>query len=444
MDDQLKKLEELPLPELISVSEADEHFLYLAKNVTQHKFSSKALKIQTPFVESSNVSDLTSETDDFIEIRHFETASKLLENFGHLIPNLTVEYRKIGNDENADAINKLINTQCADTLIQFDVINHKNHFFDEMTGQFPKVKHLSFDGHFDNLGNANSCFGELFPSVQHLTLKYMMVNHTICLERKFPHLVHLNVYMNLVKRSNSLNEELLVALFKKNQHIRSLSSSGISRYLLNAAAEELPNLKELRVDFYYEDSKDGRPYAGSNKQIRFENVTKFSMTGSSHSMPSDIHFNRLIELQTDTFPRTCSRWIDFIERNEHLEKLRIYGHYLNHTEFSRIAAAKLNLTEMTVDLAFDVENELIVQFINSHKQLNKFNLKLISEDIANTTVDVLQKNIDSKWKISKHSTEIVLEGEIRNVPSNSNCCKTNVYSVFLFVSFLLVIFLNFN
>lgn len=440
--DQLKKtLEELSLQQLILESRTNDHLLDLCKNVTQKRFTEKHFKIISPFVAYTSSENYTKETKDFVETQHFDTAVEVLQIFGKSISKITVEYNRPDNDPEADTINKLINSQCADTLIEFDVTNQKSFFFRDISKPFTNVQKLSLKGSFENLVSPNASLDDLFPSLTHLTLNHISVKSTIGLDNKYSRLEQLDVSIFLAKRWGSLTEEFIVSLLKKNSQIRRLGLSGVSPFILSAAAEELPTLEELSIDFYFENQKDGKPYNATPKQIHFSTVKKFKMTGSSHSIPANIHFPNLIEFHTNTFPRDCPRWINFIETNNNLQKLVIYGQNLNQTIFSRIAAAKLNLIEISAEVAFDVKDALIVKLIKNNKNLQKFYLKFISDDLATATKDTLEEELGKEWRVEQYSNTLTLS-KIVNDPNNANAFKVNVYIVFLFVSYLAVSNIN--
>lgn len=94
-------------------------------------------------------------------------------------------------------------------------------------------------------------------------------------------------------------------------------------------------------------------------------------------MPSDLSFANLIEFQTDTNPRSCSRWIEFVEKNKYLKKYEVVGHFLGNREVLRLAEANLNLVEVIFRCEGDVEFETIAKFIKNTNKLEKLQLTFV-------------------------------------------------------------------
>lgn len=416
LDCQLLIVEQLPLTALITMAETNKYFLQLARDVFERKFSKTRVEFQAPFMNSPKV---YSQTVGPVKIKDLETVSKVLKYFGRSIESLKVRYYTSDNKTHAN-INQLINSQCADTLKQFNVVSYKNRFFDDFSAPFKKVENVSVRGVFNRFGGDDFCFDALFPSMHRLSLELAEGLNMSWFHREFKHLEHVNIDLCAYDAPGCFSEQVLEKFFEKNAQIRSLKISYFTRNLLKHAARDLEKLENLQIEMHEDQPEDDSTENGhhiilaDDSEIYFEHLKSLSMKRSSNSLPKNITLRNLIELQTDAYPRKCLRWIEFVESSASLRKLTLNGRHLRKEEVSRLAAANLHLTEARIKCKSDVDYETIAKFIENSKFLKRLSIKFSRTSIPHVTfhtiLELLKQNFGDKWTINgTDSREIILE-----------------------------------
>lgn len=417
IDCHLLILESLELRGLLSLAETNKHFANLAVNVYRRKFASKTVTIVTPFTTNKNLLYyyFAQLRDDGITIQYMDAVSQMLKHFGHLIPNLHLQYAFHYTDE-YEEINKLINLYCVETLTSITIQIHKKSFFDSFTKPFKRVENVEIYGDFNTLGNYELSFNQLFPAMRRLYLGDVKVLDRSCIDHEFPHLEDLTVYL---ATSNELcfNEAETEKLITKNPQIKNLKLISSSQSLLRFVAKHLPNLERLTLVWYQE-----KPIANLNViEMHFENLKTFRMEEGSHSMPINITFGNLVEFESDIYPKDCSRWLDFVVRDKNLKRLQVIGiedrleeRLLSNVEILRLAAARTNLNEISFKCEENVKDESIVKLIENTKQLKILKLEKDVYGMVNprsfvTTAKILQTKIGGEWSVHETEWEIELK-----------------------------------
>lgn len=410
LDCQLMIFEKLSFSGLISMMETNKYFSQLATDVFRRKFSGTRIQFQAPLLDTTVT---YNQTEGPIKLKDFDTISKVFKYFGPLIKSLKAKYLT-SDMEIQTTINQLINTQCSDTLKQFDIISYKNNFFDDFSKPFKGVENVSVRGLFARFGGEDFCFSTLFPNMQRLTLQLAKGQNMSWFDREFKHLTHVNIDFCYYDAPGCFDEEILEKFVNKNPQIQSLRISYLSRKLLKYIAKRLNSLETLQVE-YYDDDDDTTLQNDDRDEIYFENLKNLTMKRGDQSMPRNIFFQNLVELRTDANPRKCTRWIEFIETNKNLKKLVVFGRFLKKEEIVRMAAAKLNLVEVTMRCKKDMDYQTIVTFIEKSNQLRKLTLKFNKESMPRESFDtitkLMQKNLSVQWRMTEEAElcEIYLE-----------------------------------
>lgn len=375
--DQIHLLESLDLDNLTSFAETNLHFSLLAADVFRRKHSMKVVKIINPFmVGYGNIVDY----GHTIYIQQFGTILRVLKYFGRSISHLVIEY----NDENdlimdnssINVLSKFINTYCSSSLIHLQIRNYHATFFDEMTMPFKGVKHLSLHGRFKQLASSTLTFSKLFPALQNLSLKYMHIKNTNCIDQGFSSLTHLYVDIWHLHIPKHFNENDVERLLRKNQQIKSLKLSHSSRNFLKIVNEILPNLESLELDIY-----NPRRSNNDDEPIVFEHVKNFTISRSDVSAPSNIFFPKLEEFHTDISETKDDNWIDIVKENSHLIKLHVENGFVSDQQLKKLSVVSSNLTEVYFNLGTYVKYVTVCSFVKNNKDLKR--LHLCRSEVAN-------------------------------------------------------------
>lgn len=203
--------------------------------------------------------------------------------------------------------------------------------------------------------------------------------------------------------SNGVTEAEAKNVLSKNNQICSVELQSATRELVKFAAQNLPELKCLTLTKYQGGVSDD--------EIHFKNVYNYSVViGSNNKVtPENIIFTNLRVFQTDALPSKNLWWIDFIGENENLTTLVQHSVTLNNQAFLELSEAllNLNLEEVSVVLAADVDAQNVVQFVEDNIELKKLNIKAYknNEPIAKA----LRKEFGNKWTLTQSTFEINLE-----------------------------------
>lgn len=415
-DCQLLVLNHLKLPELATMAETSKYFLSLAVGVFKRKYSRKSIKIMGSFAIGS-VKHIHY-NDDSIELQDYETIPKVLRYFGHLIRRLQVEYYVVF-DKEIKNINRNINLYCSDSLIEFDVHSGHEDFFDDMTKPFKNVKLLTIRGRFNSLDSKTLKMNELYPAMKRLILINVKVFNFDWIYLRHSNLEYLCVDVNQNADENMaakyLSEGDVDTMIKSNPQIRTLRLGSITQNLLKLISKDLPALENLELEDYDEWNSNFE-----HRNILLPNVKFFKMERGSHSIPDNIAFPCLEVFESDGFPDYCTRWINFIENNKNLRKVRVYQHHIRNSELLRFARANLKLEEIALMCANNVEDGTIIKFMENSKNLRKIYLnKYIMPNTGSadnrslsSTAENLRKQFSTEWMVHETPFQIFLE---RNV-----------------------------
>lgn len=398
-DCQLHIIEQLPLSALISLAETNKQLSYLVVDVFRRKFGKTKMGFRTLFLDAPVI---YNQTEGPIQIQAYETVLKVLSYFGPAIENLKIQY--YGSDDKTHSIiNQLMNSQCSNTLEELDMDSGKSVFFEDFTKPFKNLKNITVSGEFEWFGSEHFCFNEIFPTVSRLSLELVKIYDMSCFDREMPNLKHLEISFCIYYAPGCFRDEDIEKFLKKNQQIRKLKLSYLTRNMLKIIANELPNLESFQIEGYNEDDRDATA-SEVNSKIHFDKLKSFSIKTSSKSLPSNLSFAKLIEFQTDTNPRGCSKWIEFVEKNKYLKKYEVLGHFLENREVLRLAEANLNLVEAIIRCESDVEFETIAKFIKNTKQLEKLQLTFVysvQKESLDKMFELLRERFNDQWMINK-------------------------------------------
>lgn len=154
--------------------------------------------------------------------------------------------------------------------------------------------HFSENIHSKNSGSIP--INRVFPLIKSLHLNsYLNVTHIDNLDHYWPHLMHL--------QTNKFDTECDVTrVIEKNRQIKSFKTDRTTHDYLEKLNSLLPNLKSLAL----------RAYDSGNYEIRFQNVTKFTVLSSKKSTEK-LYFPNLkwfcLRLEE---PAHLEFWIDFL------------------------------------------------------------------------------------------------------------------------------------
>lgn len=372
-------LENLILDDLMRFAQTNKYFSILAASVFQTKCSKKIVEV-LPFLSDQNG---IHDTGDRLYIKHPQTISRFLRQFGGWIHKMKVNYRESYYDipEVMKKTSELINLYCSDSLTELVVSDKDAIFVSQITKPFKRVEYLEIVGDFNNLNGLN----EKFPAMKNLSLPSTTINNMTSIYHHFANLVELNVnfFDGYSYGQPKFQESEIEEVLKKNPQIRSLKMHGPTEYILRVASELLPDLEYIRI----EPSWSPFEISDSVPKFLFKNVKTLELKvirSDRHikRFPASIEFENLEELRSTISSKSgFGWWIDFIQKNKHLKKFYSIDGCINNADLIKFAQITNNLKEISVTLCENVEGSSVVKLVEANQQVERFNFnRKIGED----------------------------------------------------------------
>lgn len=331
---------------------------------------------------------------DTIEIFNFQTAVEALKVFGSSMTKLQLDLAKADSNE-AKTISKYINECCSKSLVEIKLdIQHGNPMI-HWTIPFENVKRLSFG--VKSLSNRPNVphLNEIFPKLQTISL-YLGTKMRSYFDCEFRHLEHLIIN----EQGSKGKDSYIYNLLKANPHIRNVSVYKGRPMLLRKLNEELPLLESLTIQSFTDFPDD----------VHLKRLTKLLLK-ETLEVPKHIHAPYLRELEMSFSSEYLNQWMQFLKTHNNLTRFHLNYWFIYHDEFTQLTDNLPNLEEMTVsryqnaysgmDWTFPAV-DTIIKFLDSHKQLQKFDIDLCTE----SDKQILQLKLQHRWQIIEHSDGI--------------------------------------
>lgn len=407
-DVQILVLENLDFDDLLSFSETSQYFSALAKTIFNRKFSHK-------FVEMKSESACYPDDAGRIYLRDEEKTRRVLGQFSSSIYKLKVNYGESYDLEEtiAEAMSKLINLHCADTLTEITINDKYNLFFGQITKPFTSVESVELNGDFKNVSSGVLNFDEIFPAMKILSLSISKLRRINQIFLNFPNFVELRVHFYDWYHERILGESDFEQILKMNPQIRSLKMHSPSENVLRIANKLLPNLEILRIEPSWYDE-----IFNSGPKISFKNVKILELKPTDNTMHIDgflegIEFKNLEELHAMLLQEVVefSWWISFIEKNKHLKKFHsIEGCVFDNNIVKLTKIKNKSLKDISLTLGWNVEYESLVNLMDENANVQKFHFKFDSKEDTSYGMKIsdLRRKFNDKWTITNTTDSIEL------------------------------------
>lgn len=395
--------------DLRSLREVSKLFLTLADDATKNRFK----EIEVVF---RNIPHFY-ETEDSITIGNSSTITAFLQNVGHFIHTLSInDPTEFASTEEMETIYRLIEKHCS-SLVFLHVFSMGNGFFDKITSPFKSIEHINLINGYSSMefGNDHLNFNEMFPELRGLSLFYVEAVNIDKILLNYPRLNDLGVVIDECEEPGTcIDERAVIQLFRKNPQIQSLALSFPSENLVKIAADELPMLKQLKLNYYDEEA--------NVFQIHFDHVRTFSILYST-DLPEHITFTNELE-EFEIFDQSDQKYLTFIENHRNLKRIKINGQgCIDNFDLTRLASADLEVIDLDLTVDDSIEVETIYQLIRNCKELKRLKLTLgknhlsVGDDIVPVSAQDLEKLISKKfssdWNVFRdHANEILVERKL--------------------------------
>lgn len=363
----------LDLDDLLGLAEMNQK---LSSDVFRRKYSNRRIVI-TDFEQVKEKPKLSID-NAFIVIKDFEMSLTVLKFFGKHILNLNL----ISDGTNQTNFHKLLNAAneyCSESLVEFGLQLDQPIAIPPMLKPFENVKRVSIKNEMP-LIDSDAHMNGTFPALSALSISGWSAD-TDYVNCHFPDLEHLI--------AETPNEHLIADLVFQNPQIREISVQSGSLDLLLIIKEALPNLEHLSIGWF----------DVHNKEIHFDNVTKFSMEMTADS-PDNFYFPHLQELEIYYHSNFFNEWIHFTESHRQLSRFQLKYWSMDDDQFEKLTSHLPNLVEMSVTSLNGnvIGTNAISQFIESHSKLARFDVDMCGDAEKRT----LRTKFENKWKIQDY------------------------------------------
>lgn len=425
MDCAILILEYLDFGDLLSAVQVNRNFKVAAEYVFKSKYSKRVIEIEDTFKcpqkhNPINIGDLKIKTQQFsdalettsdkenevkyrehdhrIEILDYNMIVDTFKQFA--ISNLAIILSKHNDRVPAQLLGQLISNYSSESLKS--IIFHATHFnpLEIIAKPLVNVNNVTFYENFHSNISVILPVDQLFPKIEALFMFYETTNVSY-FNCHMPNLKYLYFQGERYPPADGVS---FVHIIQKNPQIESIKADYIKpEYIL--AASKLPNLKNFTVADFKERTI----------QTRFQTVRKFTARWSPKA-PQSFNFPNLRIFRLELVARAhLSLWTNFLRKHSyitalHLEQSRIDVEGTTPEnpidgDFSQIMAVLPNLLEMSVtcrswnDFENDYGVDMIVAALNTHRNLNKFEL-IFDEVLDWETLRSSFDGINGEWLIT--------------------------------------------
>lgn len=385
-------LEQMSIFEVATMLDVNTNLKYVAEGVMRRKLTNKKVIFSSTYYNHTkhpNPSDY--DYYSVIEFKHLPTIAKILRHFGHLISRLYISNHMSLPKMLAKRLYQLVNTHCADTLIELTVRNQNKEFFVELEKPFKNVERLAFEDYYYDLNKSKFRFGALFPNLKILNLKLAMIYKLNLSEEHVPHLEELIGSCEGNHEILSLKQVLL-----KNPQIKRLKLSSLRSELLKFISDHMPNLDEL--DMGHSNTNDIDQFSYS-----FNNLKKFNAGGYYFNFPTQIHFGQLQDLQIFLAKENNHKLIQLILDNKDTLKRAMILTSLSNTDILQLINGNLSLIDIQFSCDDAVLIENVFQLIESSEHLMKLHISFDGEQLKGTAFGLLNERFGNEWTVKEIS-----------------------------------------
>lgn len=389
-DVQLLVIEQLDLPDLLTLAESNNHLSILAETAFKSKLSKNGIEFWGFYSDFPEFQQI----DNHIRIQNVDTMEKLLKSFGgsilKLIVNSNISKEKL---ELVNKINGLISTHCSDTLVQIDLTRFGSCPFDGFTKPFKKVENVDLHGTFTKMENLNYTFNQLFPAVKRLTMPSIKFSNESAIAWKLPQLEQLEFMVS----PNSNDMKFFEDLLKKNPQLRSLKMGCKYEMFLPKVNELLPELENLELLYYFNDD--------INTHVDFKNVKILTMFRDRYNIGSpNVNFEKLTELHTNVRSHGYNWWTEFVNNSDTLERLHLDEGCADLGVFNEITSMELNLSEISLRPCNEVGENEVLEFVQNNENTKIFHF--LSYNSLTSLAQILREKLAKEWTVYLLGNEI--------------------------------------
>lgn len=397
----------LDFTDLMNVVIANVYLKEIACNVFSEKYNSEIFSINADRIS------LHGAPTPYISTKESPLMSigKFFKNFGSHITKLAFFGSK--NAFYSQWIESCIAKYCANTLIEMFFYNHVQELMTELRQPFHQIESLTIIQ--SQLSDNITQFNKYFPKMRNLKLIDNTAPNGACIEKYFPHLESLVVWLHGSRRDGFTKSNLRETI-RLNPNISDLwfqfysfpvhpDHLQIDQDLCRLVAVNLKNLQR----FVWAPDNIA---LNNGDRITFKKLRFFV----SEAPIQQFSFRELEGLELRRIRTSISEIIDFVCRNRKLTKLKITLDVMNLRQAStdqimKIAKNLPKLTELILDWRIFLIDD-VLKFLSICKLLTRMQLVNVSERMSQVAHQIAQRHIDSSWKVVKTDGDFIFKRKV--------------------------------
>ncbi|XP_055301719.1 uncharacterized protein LOC129568168 [Sitodiplosis mosellana] len=313
----------------------------------------------------------------------FNDTLDVVQNFGHLIKMLKVDYRLLDTDQSA-ALNKILNDRSSYSLVDVELVHCDDDKILDLRGPFLNVESVQL--RMGNLRTNASRFDKIFPALRRLHLGEMYYTHAGCFEHNFPHLESLTV--EFWYGSYPHTAVLLETRLRANPQLKHVTIIRCTWNMLEILSKYSTQLESLTLEQFHDDS------VFEGKEIRFNSLKVFKFKPRSAFKKNigriPIVFEKLEEIE---FHNSPDEWIAIMQKNKGL-KIVTTGK-LDDLQFIHVLCVVPNIQELYTGYNAISPCNNILRFIRGAKHLKRILFTAFDHRVLNQ----IYKRIDHEWDL---------------------------------------------
>lgn len=363
---------------------------YVTSVVLRRRLARKEIIFSSSYYNGTRYPNYNHISKD--EISHWPTIVLILRDFGNSILNLKISNQRKLPESLAKSLYQMVNTYCAETLIQLSIQNQINNFFIYFDKPFEKVERLTLDGYSNDFNRCKFQFGELFPSLRYLDVKrFVMISKLNLNAKKLPLLQDLAADVQGFEDFTSFKEFL-----RKNPQIRRLELNSVQPELLQFINDQMQSLEELEI------------WSSKLNDINqvicdFSKLKKFTEHGYYYKFPLHIQFGNLEEIFMFASDEESNKFIQLILDNKETLKKVLLLISLSNSDILELANGNLTISKLQFSCAAEVSIDNIFKVIENNKHLRELHVTLsfAGQRLKQTAFDMLKERFGDEWDITE-------------------------------------------
>lgn len=399
--------DQLELPELIYLGATNKKFHTIAEGVFNKRYRGFRVRITNTRESSRKEIYKIEKYMKRIEIRGLQLAIDIFKYASKWIPKISIDNDKYHKGERK-TINQIVNKYGSESLTYLDLDTIANDTFEDFALPFKAVDelHLMVE---DSVPSESVDLGRFFPNLRRLHVTFATDLNSNLVDSVLPRLEYVNVGSSIFhSRNNTLRHQQFETFFAKNKQISSIKFWDIPSDRLKTVNELLPNLQEIELSGF-----------NINETVQFENVKKLHLPSTKTSAVKYLTFPKLEFLDADydsSSEEYSTELRTFLQKHQNLSSLELHlsGRRTVEHELVDFISFLPNLVEFKVFCAQGADTDLIVQIIQNHKNLVKFQFPVDDyHSNFNTTkrkqLKQFRKQFENEWKIRDMRNHYIIE-----------------------------------